>query len=254
MNTRKPIGLQLFSVRKEVQEDLPGTLKEVARMGYDGVEFFGRYPHSPEEIRAMLQECGLQAPGYHVLLPWLEGEALGETIDMLKGIGVRYAVIAVLPEERRKTRQDWIDVAELMNGVSKKLAEHSIKLGYHNHRMEFERVDGELPFDLLFGNLDESVFMELDVGHALRGDADPASLIRKYPGRLDIVHVREYASENEKALVGEGEVDWADLLSLCDREGKTEWYVIEQSASECPPLEAAERCLRNLEGILEKRG
>ena len=247
----KPIAIQLFSVRKEVQSDLPGTLRELARMGYDGVEFFGTYPHSPEEIRGMLRENNLQAVGYHVLLPWLQGEELAKTIALCNGIGTSNAVVAVLPEERRKTKADWIEVAHELNGVREELAKAGITLGYHNHRMEFDPVEGALGQDLLFQTFASDVVMELDIGHALRGGADPIEVIKKYPNRQKLVHVREFDPNDDHALVGEGTVDWKSVLPVCASTGGAAWYIIEQGSAKIPAMDAAQRCLDNLKAVIE---
>ncbi len=247
---REPIGLQLYSVRDEAMADLPSALREVARMGYEGVEFFGRFPWSARDLRAMLDDVGLKGIGYHVTLDWLKGGALSETADFLNLLECDCAVLAVLPDAWRGTEADWRRAAAFINEVSDALARRGIRFGYHNHDMEFYPVEGAVPFELLFRDLAQNVFMELDVGHALRGGADPCALMRKWRGRQKMVHIRDYAPDDTDALVGEGRVNWPEVISLCRACGATKWFIIEQEPSSTPPLVAAERGLRNFEGIL----
>jgi sugar phosphate isomerase/epimerase len=252
MHGTKKVGLQLFSVRTEYQSDLAGTLERVARMGYDGVEFFGAFPRPADELRRLLEGIGLEAAGYHVLLPALEGDALRETIAYMTELRTKHVTLAVVPEARRQTKQDWLDAATLLRAAADEFARNGLTLGYHNHRMEFEPVEGELPFDLLFENLPPSVTMQLDCGHALRAGADPASLLRKYPGRSRTIHIRDWSRTNESALVGEGEVNWVEVLRLCRETADTEWYIVEQGDAGIPPFEAAEKDLRNLEVLFDR--
>lgn len=252
MHGTKKVGLQLFSVRDEYQNDLAGTLERVARMGYDGVEFFGPFPRPADELRRLLEGIGLEAAGYHILLPALEGDALRETIAYMTELRTTHVVLAVIPEARRSSKRDWLEAARLLGAAAAEFERHGLSLGYHNHRMEFEPVEGELPFDLLFTNLPAAVTMQLDCGHALRAGTDPAALLRKYPGRSRTIHIRDWSRTNESALVGEGEVNWPEVLRLCRDTANTEWYVIEQGDAEIPPFEAVERDLRNLEALFDR--
>jgi sugar phosphate isomerase/epimerase len=91
------------------------------------------------------------------------------------------------------------------------------------------------------------VVMQLDVGNALHGGGNPIPYVERYPGRAATVHVKEYSAADEKALVGEGDVNWPQFFQLCETVGKTEWYIVEyEAASDLTPLESVDRCLQNL--------
>ena len=89
--------------------------------------------------------------------------------------------------------------------------------------------------------------MQLDTGNMYHGGAEPVGFLAKYPGRSQLVHLKEYSSSNDQALIGEGEVEWARVFEICESSGSTEWYIVEQESYAHPPLECVERCLRNLQ-------
>lgn len=241
-----PIGLQLYSVRKDCEQNLPGVLEAVAKMGYAGVEFAGYYGRSAAELHKMLSDLGLQCCGSHIGLDSLLGDALPATVEFNQTLGNRFLIVPGLAENRRNSRAAWLETARLMNSVAERLEPFGLKTGYHNHHIEFTMLDGELPWDTFFGNTRQDVVMQFDVGNALHGGADAAPFLRRYPGRALTVHVKEHARANDKALIGEGDVNWQEIFTLCEEIGGTEWYIVEQESYAYPPLECVDRCLQNL--------
>jgi sugar phosphate isomerase/epimerase len=110
-------------------------------------------------------------------------------------------------------------------------------------------MEGELPWDTFISNTRQDVIMQLDTGNALDGGADPIPFLERYPGRAVTVHLKEYSPANDKAIIGEGEVRWAEVFRLCEASGGTRWYIVEQEGYAYPPLECVERCLRALKGM-----
>ncbi|NLC58398.1 MAG: sugar phosphate isomerase/epimerase [Armatimonadetes bacterium] len=247
------IGLQLYSVRDDCARDLPGVLKAVAAMGYQGVEFAGYYGRSAEELRKLLDENGLVCCGTHIGLETLLGDQFEATVRFNKTLGNKFLIVPGLPAERTASRQAWLETARLFNEIAKKLEPHGMYVGYHNHTVEFKPLDNELPWDTFFGNTDKRVVMQFDTGNALAGGAEAAPFLRRYPGRALTVHIKEHSATNDKALVGEGDVKWAEILSLLRRTANTEWYIIEQESYAYPPLECVEKCLRNFEKLLAQQ-
>ncbi len=243
---RAPIGLQLYSVREDCKRDLPGTIAAVAKMGYKGVEFAGYYDRSAKQLRKMLDDNGLVCCGTHTGLDTLLGDNLRRTIDFNRTLGNKYLVVPGLPEKYRASHQAWLDTAKLFNELAEKVKPHGMLVGYHNHSIEFTAMDGELPWDTFYGNTRKDVIMQIDVGNAIHGGADPLPYLYKYPGRAITVHVKEFSKTNKKALIGEGDVNWKAFFALCKAVGQTEWYIVEQESYAYPPLECVERCLRNL--------
>jgi sugar phosphate isomerase/epimerase len=247
---RIPIGLQLYSVRKDCENDLPGTLDAVARMGYEGVEFAGYYGRSAPELRKMLDDRGLKCCGTHTGWNTILGDELPRTIEFNQTLGNKFLIVPGLPEAQRSSRAAWLETARLMNEAAQRAAPHGMKVGYHNHGVEFQPMEGELPWDTFFSNTRPEVVMQLDFGNALHGGGDPIPYVERYPGRATTVHLKEYSATNDKALIGEGDVDWPRLFQLCETIGGTEWYIVEQESYAFPPLECVDRCLQ----ILRKMG
>lgn len=243
---RIPIALQLYSVRQDCEKDLPGVLKAVAEMGYEGVDFAGYYGRSAKELRTMLDDLGLKVAGAHIGLETLLGDELKRSVEFHRTIGNKFLIVPGLAESRRNSRKAWLETAALFNEIAGKLAPEGMKTGYHNHGIEFQTMEGELPWDTFFKNTRADVVMQIDLGNALHGGADPVRFLEKYPGRATTVHLKEFSKTNDKALIGEGEVRWKDVFRLCETTGGTVWYIVEQESYAYPPLECAKRCLENL--------
>jgi len=241
-----PIALQLYSVRKECERDLPGVLAAVAKMGYKAVEFAGYYDRTAKQLRKMLDDNGLQCCGTHTALDTLLGDKLAETIEFNKTIGNKHLVVPWIPDKYRSSHQAWLDTAKLFNELADKVRPHGMLVGYHNHNVEFTAMDGELPWDTFCKNTSKDVIMQIDVGNAIDGGVDPLPFIYRYPERATTVHIKEYCAKNPKALVGEGDVNWRVFFALCRAVGGTEWYIVEYESDAYPPLEAVEKCLNNL--------
>ena len=252
--SRVPIGLELFSVRNELAEDARGTIKAVAEMGYEGVEFAGPPQHSAEELKGYLDEFDLICCGWHTPFNLVQGDTLAETIEFNKVLENRYVIVPGIPGELRQSRADWLKLANTFNEIADKLAEHDMVTGYHNHHVEFTPLDGEQPWDTFFGNTNEGVVMQLDMGNALSGGADLVGILERYPGRAGTVHLKPYTESigetdrhaGFRPIIGEDSVPWADIFRICETTGGTEWYIVEYESDAYPPLEAVERCLNAL--------
>lgn len=246
---RIPIALQLYSVREDCKRDLPGVLAAVAKMGYEGVEFAGYYDRSAQELRKMLDDLGLKVAGTHIGLDTLLGDQFERTVEFNQILGNKFLIVPGLAKERRESRAAWLHTAGLFNEIAEKLAPYGMKTGYHNHAIEFQPLDNELPWDTFFGATRPDVVMQFDTGNAMHGGANPLPFLERYPGRATTVHLKEYAAGNDKALIGEGDVPWQDVFRLCETTGGTEWYIVEQESYAYPPLECVERCLKNLKAM-----
>ena len=152
---RIPIGLELYSVRQDLDRDPRGTLKAVAEMGYEGVEFAGPPKLSGEELRKLLDEFGLVCCGWHTPFAMVQEDQIDATIALNKAVGNQYVIIPGFPGDLTKTRQDWLKLADFMNGLATKLAAHGMQTGYHNHHTEFQPLDGEWPWGHLLRQHEE---------------------------------------------------------------------------------------------------
>ena len=239
-----PIALQLYSVREDCAKDFIGTIKAVSEMGYEGVEFAGYYNLEAKDIRKILDDFNLKVAGSHLGINTLLGDELKKTVEFNSILGNKFLVVPALPPEYTKTKEGWLKIAELLADISEKVKPYGMRVGYHNHDIEFRPIDGEIPWDLLFQNTSKDVIMQLDIGNAMHGSADPVEILKKYPGRAVTVHLKEYPFT--APAIGEGEVKWEEIFNLCETIGGTEWYIVEYETPGRPPLESVRRCIENL--------
>ena len=240
-----PVGLQLWTVKAECAKDFPGTIAKVAKMGYKGVEFAGFYDCKAEEVRKMLDDNGLACSGSHTAIDLLSNENMAKTIEFNQTIGNKYIIVPWLDRQKLKTKEEWLAKAKFFNELANKTKSKGVRIGYHSHQGDFMPIEGEAPWDILFGNTSKEVIMQLDTGNAMQGGADPVAVLKKYPGRSLTIHLKEFSATNKKVLIGEGDVKWKDIFSICESTGGTRWYIIEEESGLYPPLEAAETSLKN---------
>lgn len=246
------VAVQLYSVRKDCEKDFPGTLKAVAEMGYEGVEFAGYYNKSANELRKMLDDLGLKVAGTHIGLNTVLGDELSKTIEFNRILGNKYLIVPGLPKERTETRNAWIETAKLFNEIAPKVEKEGMLIGYHNHTIEFQPMEGELPWDTFGKNTIQNVIMQFDTGNAMHGGVksdEVLGIVKRYPGRAITCHLKEFSSTNKAAILGEGEMKWKEFFSFCESEGGTVWYIIEQESYAFPPIECIKRCLENFKKI-----
>jgi sugar phosphate isomerase/epimerase len=251
MTSKIPIGLQLYSVRKECEKDFPGTIAAVGKMGYAGVEFAGYYNYTATDIKKMLDDNNLKCCGTHTQLDTLLGDNLAKTIEYNQILGNKYLIVPWLGEEYRGSRENWLKIATLFNELTEKVKPQGMLVGYHNHNFEFGLLDTETPWDILFSNVSKDVVMQIDTGNMMGGGGDPVAFLKKFPGMAKTIHLKEYSATNQTAILGEGDVKWAEVFTLCETVGGTEWYIVEEEKDVYPPLECVDKCLKNLNNLLK---
>ena len=243
VTTKRNVGVQLWSVREDAQRDLAGTLRALSEMGYQGVELAGTYGVAPEEWARLLKETGLHPIGAHVGLDAIAPDKRAATFEMYHRIGCRYLVVPALPPDLRKDAAGYARAAELINDAAGAAKAVGFRLGYHNHAFEFEPLpDGRVPYDVLTARFLPEIFLEMDLGWVAFARRDPSELIRRYPGRLVLVHVKAFSATNEKAVLGEDDVPWAEVLKVCAQVGGTEWYIVEHERYANPPMVCVKQC------------
>jgi len=239
------IGLQLYSVRKECEKDLPGVLKAVAQMGYEGVEFAGYYGRQAEELKKLLDENNLRCCGTHLSLNTLLGDELQKTIAFNKTIGNPYLIVSYMGEDRLGTVEKIQETAKLFTELSEKVRPERMWVGYHAHGGDFKKLGDKTIWEIFFSSVGPNVLMQLDIGNCLGGGGDPYAMLRQFPGRSATIHLKEHGGK-PGAPVGEGEVKWAEVFQLCESTGNTRWYIVEQEAYDAAPLDSVKKCLENL--------
>ena len=242
------LGLELWSVRHQCESELPAVLKAVAGMGYASVEMaHSYYGHDASTWRKLLDENGLKSCGMHMGLGALQGDAFDKTVEIHKMIGTPYLIIASLPHKNRASAQAVVDVAKTFNELSERLAPHGMKIGYHCHGGDFEKVEGGSVWEIFGENTKDDVILQLDVGNCLGGGGDPIAMLKKFPGRTLSIHLKDHGGE-PGSVFGEGKVDWAEVLQICQTIGGTKQYIIEEEGRKGPEaLEAVRRAIGNFQ-------
>ncbi|NLG37886.1 MAG: sugar phosphate isomerase/epimerase [Clostridiales bacterium] len=241
-------ALELYSVRNELKSDLRGTLKAVAAMGYEGVEFAGGFAHSAQETADALREAGLICCGWHT--PWsaVSDAQFEATVAYNKAVGNTRIMIPGLPGELTGSLAGWQQAASQFNALSARLRERGMTIGYHNHHSEFAPIDGVVPYYYFFDRTDPSVTVQIDNGNAMSGGADVMEIMNRYPGRFDLVHLKPYSRRDGFAtMIGEDDVPWAEFMAFCRTRGNTAWYIVEYECETLyTPLDGVDRCLKAL--------
>lgn len=236
-----PLGVQLYSVRKDCEKDLPGTLQAVGKIGYKAVEFAGYYGRDAKTLRGLLDDAGLKCCGTHTGLDTLLGDKLEKTIEFNQTIGNKYLIVPSLPEKYRKTKADWEKTADLFSDISDKARPQGMIVGYHNHGVEFTPNDGEVPWDTFFNRAKKDVVIQYDIGNAAHAGADATVYLKKFPGRVASVHVKPFSKSNPNALIGQDELPWPEIFRLCENVSGVQWYIIEYERNNEPPLVSIEK-------------
>ena len=236
-----PVGLQLYSVRQDCAKDLPKTIEAVAKIGYKGVEFAGYYDRKAPELRKMLDDNGLVCCGTHTPLETIQPDKLEATIEFNKILGNKFLIV---PYMDPKTKEGWLAMAKLFNEQAEKVKVHKMKVGYHAHSHDFQKLDGISCWDLFFGNTKEEVVMQLDTSNCTEGGADPVEVLKKYVKRAGSIHIKESGGKAD-AVIGEGKVNFAAVFDLCEKAGVTKWYVVEHE-KEGDAINNVKRCFEAL--------
>ena len=242
---RIPIGLQLYSVRHACAKDLPGVLKAVAEMGYEGVEYAGYYGRTAKELRKMQDDNGLKCCGTHTGLNTLSDDAFDATVEFNKTIGNKYLIVPHMSREYIGSVEAVLKTAKLYDKLAEKAKAHDMVVGYHAHGGDFRKLEDTTPWELLFDNTSKNVSMQMDVGNCLGGGGDPYALLKKYPGRSKTIHLKEHGGDR-KTVIGGGNVDWKQVFEICESTGGTQWYIVEHERGADGAVENVARCLANL--------
>lgn len=242
-----PVGVQLYSVRHELAQDMPGTFARLAEIGFQGVEFADYHGRSAEELRAMLDANGLRAAGSHVYMETLLGDQLPATVAFNRTLGNEDLIVRWIPEEGRDSLDSFLRTTERFNEIAERLEPHGMRVGYHSHAYIFETFDGKTLWNILADNTRDDVVLQLDTGYAAAMGQDIPALLRRNPGRTASMHLKPYDPSNPRAALGEDAIDWEPVIRTAEDVADIEWYIIE--FEEENPLPVLETSLYNLHNI-----
>ncbi|MEI3796736.1 MULTISPECIES: sugar phosphate isomerase/epimerase family protein [unclassified Chitinophaga] len=251
---RKPVlGIQLYSIRDDMKKDPSGTLKQLAAMGYKNVEHAGYskrkfYGYSAKEFKKLLDDLGLLMPSGHTVMGKQHWDAAKNdftdewkyTVEDAAIVGQHYVISPWLDESLRKNYDDfkaYMDVFDKSGALCKK---SGMKFGYHNHDFEFsQQLNGQKIFDLILQNTDPSlVAQQLDIGNMYHAGGIALDIIKQYPGRFELMHVKdeiktdkgEMGGKYESTVLGKGIIPVKEVIDLGKKSGGTKHFIIEQES------------------------
>lgn len=242
------VGIQLYSVRSEMQRDMPGTLARLAQIGYRDVEFAGYFGRTPEQVRQMLDSNGLAAPSTHVPYEMLR-DNFGQAAASALVIGHRYLTVPFLGNSFRTSAATWKSVAADFNRFGEQAKARGLQFAYHNHDFEFVPVEGQVPLDLLLANTDPAlVSFEMDVYWTVKAGADPLAYFRRHPDRFSMLHIKDSsgAPEHRQVDVGAGTIDFASIFRLDAAQRHTVRHAFVEADQPADPMQFAKNSFDNL--------
>lgn len=218
------IGIELYTVRKQMEESVQQTLQKIAEIGYDEVEFAGYFYSKPADVKRYLAETGLKSYSAHVFLDALRDKT-AQTLDDVAEVGHQYVVLG-FGDNKLKTQDDCRRHIEWLQKMGEAAKQRGLQFGYHNHAFEFQNVDGLVPYDLMLTEVDSDLMkMTMDFYWIHYAGVDPYPYFDKFPGRFKQCHVKDMTADRKMADAGAGTLDFAKLFAQRDQAGLEHFYV-----------------------------
>jgi len=232
-------GLQVYSMRNQLIEDFEGTMEYIAKVGYKNIEGYGLGTDgmflgkiTPAHYAKVIKDLGMEFKATHS--SYTTYDKAQKMIDSAKETGMEYMIIPSTPNELRESIDSWKKVAENFNKIGEMCNETGLKFGYHNHDHEFKTIDGIIPEELLIESTEaDLVHFEADLFWVTKGGYDPLELLKKYPGRITLFHVKDATPGLEGTTVGDGIIDFESLFNA-GRADVLEYYFIEDERVDDP--------------------
>lgn len=235
------IGIQLYTVRNEIEKDMAGTLAKVAEVGFAGVEtaFWPKGVTFKDAAKA-LKTAGLSVCSAHCEIP--VGDKKSEMLEMAESFECSRMIWHGWPEdERYKTADGTKQLADLYNEANNFAKSNGLKFGIHNHWWEFKNViDGRIAYEVLLDHLDKEVFFELDTYWLKVAGHDPAAIVGKFGNRAPWLHIKDgparwtenVATDPEPmTAIGKGTQNFPEIVKAAS--GNTEWLIVEMDLCDC---------------------
>jgi sugar phosphate isomerase/epimerase len=226
-----PVGLELYSVRDNLKKDPAGTVRKVAEMGYQCVEFYAPYyewtPSEAKGMRREMDDLGIRCYSTHNDTISFTAEGIGKAMDLNHILGTRYIVMA--SPGPISTLNGWKQVAELLNRANHTMMAHGFHAGYHNDDHEWKPLEGKKPIEIIAAETDKNVILQLDTGNCLASGGDPVAYIKSNPGRIRAMHVKDWSPQKGlDVLIGQGIAPWKEIFGAAESVGGIQYYLIEQ--------------------------
>jgi sugar phosphate isomerase/epimerase len=234
------VGMELWTYRSLLGKDTAGTLDQIRKLGFRDIETASFYGRTAEEFSSLLRQKELTCSSLIAEYDRFSNDLSGVIRDA-KALGARYVITSNIPHSGELTAQDVHAAAANFNNWGTKVKEYGLKFGYHPHGFEFVHTSKETLFDVLMKETDEKyVTFELDAFWFVHGGADPVCYLEKYPGRFDLMHLKDMAKgtttdstgrapDETSVVLGKGQLDWAAIFHMADRAGIKLYYIEDES-------------------------
>ncbi|MEW5915564.1 MAG: sugar phosphate isomerase/epimerase [Gemmatimonadota bacterium] len=222
------IGVQLYTVRQLMAQNVEETLRRVAEVGFTEVEFAGHFERTARSLRTTLDDAGLTSPASHLSLADFAADSASRTLEAAMSLGHRYVVIAWMDAAQRASLDDWKRIAEQFNRIGEMTRSSGLRFAYHNHEYDHVPLEGRVPLDVLLESTDPSlVRVELDLYWITKGGGDWRSYFDRWPGRFPMVHVKDSAGPPDHVMcdVGTGTIPFANIFAQKGRAGIEHFFV-----------------------------
>jgi sugar phosphate isomerase/epimerase len=249
----RPLGVQLYTVRSLVQNDLPGTLRAIRKIGYRTVEtFVAEYKISAKELRQAILDADLTVPSAH-----FGYDDFASRLEYAKELGAEYVVCSSIPKSIANSADGYKRGAEQYNAWAAQARSMGLKFGFHNHNMEFHNFDGVTGFDVLMKYTDpQLVQWQMDCYWVAQAGHDPVAMFRRYGKRIQSLHLKDRKPNVPTSVetgpsaahfteVGNGTLDWISILRLAEQ-FHIHYMFVEQDQTDRPPLESLQISYTNL--------
>jgi sugar phosphate isomerase/epimerase len=255
--TTRPLGVQLYTVRKQARRHLPEMLAAIRQIGYAEVETYGDvYSRPAAELKRIINDHGLHLPSGH-----FDYEKLERKLDYAAALGVDYIICPMLPKPMRTSLDGFKQAADQLNQWGEKIKRMGMRFGFHNHNYEFRRFGETTGFDVLFSRADPSlVCFEMDCYWITQAGQDPLEMFKRLGSRIRMLHLKDRKpgfrptqKMNTRAEhmtpVGTGTINWKGILAAAEQIGVSHMFV-EQDSGDLPPIEELRISYRNLQPLL----
>ncbi|ANE46860.1 hypothetical protein SY83_11890 [Paenibacillus swuensis] len=251
-----PVGLQLYTLRDATGEDFIGTLKKIAAMGYEVVEFAGYGDVPAKEMASVLDGLGLKTSSAHIGLPFGEPEKIGDELkkhlEYNHELGTKYIISPFAPIEQFTQPEEFTNFYAQLQQIGEEVKKNGFQYGYHNHAFELEILrNGKPMLDELFASVSaDNLIVELDLYWVQKAGLNPVEYLQQYKGRTPLVHVKDMTGDDRKyfAEVGHGIIDFSSIFNIAEEIG-IEYYIVEQDSCERDPLESVKMSIDYLKSI-----
>ena len=238
MSKVKPAALQLYSVRESLAADFEGTVRRVADIGYAGVEPYGGMPGGLTNAASLFRELDLEVCSSHVAFP--DDANKDALLAAAEAFGLSRVVVSYLPPPEFETLDAIKRVCERLNRAGEFAQANSLSLGYHNHWWEFKQLEGQATLDLMLAELDDAVFLQIDVYWAQVGGLDAVEVVKRVGERAPLIHLKDGPMNQDDAMlaVGAGGMPIAAIVEATA--ATAEWHIVELDRCDTDMLQAVQ--------------